>query len=100
MLCLRDWVSYNPNWTSIKLGARDSRILLTSKKENAWYREEIESSQRDTEEYIAYLESKKNEKLDVVHKLAESNKDDLETFVERRKLHEVENERKLNGLHD
>ena len=100
MLYLQDYHCYKPNWTSIKIVARDSIQWLNSKKENAWYREEIDCSQRDTEEYIAYLESKKNEKLDVVHKLAESNKDDLETFVERRKLHEIENERKLNGFCD
>jgi septal ring factor EnvC (AmiA/AmiB activator) len=68
------------------------------KKENAWYREEIAISQRDTEEYIRYLESKKNEKLDAVHKLAESNKKDLERFLEMKNKHESEHNAKITEL--
>ena len=68
------------------------------KRDNQWYRDEIETSQRDTEEYIMYLESKKNEKLEVVHKLAESNKKDIDRFMQMKQKHELENNQKLAGF--
>lgn len=68
------------------------------KRDNQWYRDEIETSQRDTEEYIMYLESKKNEKLEAVHKLAESNKKDIDRFMQMKQKHELENNQKLAGF--
>ncbi|KAH6571173.1 hypothetical protein BASA61_001794 [Batrachochytrium salamandrivorans] len=68
------------------------------KKENDWYREEIEICQRDTTDYIMYLESKKNEKLDAIQRLTESNKKDMDVFLIKRKKREEENAIKISGL--
>ncbi|TPX67374.1 hypothetical protein SpCBS45565_g03819 [Spizellomyces sp. 'palustris'] len=68
------------------------------KKENDWYREEIEACQRDTAEYISYLESKKSEKQSAIDQLIESSKLDLESFVAKKKAKEVENEAKMEDL--
>ncbi|KAI8927360.1 hypothetical protein BC831DRAFT_424724 [Entophlyctis helioformis] len=70
------------------------------KKENDWYREEIETCQRDTTEYIAYLESKKSEKLEAINLLTESNKKDMEMFLVKRKKREEENHAKVAHLKD
>nr|KAJ3421138.1 hypothetical protein HK105_004395 [Polyrhizophydium stewartii] len=72
----------------------------TNKKENDWYREEIETCQKDTADYIAYLESKKSEKLDAINQLTESNKNDMEMFLIKRKKREEENLAKINSLKD
>ncbi|KAJ3302093.1 hypothetical protein HDV03_005437 [Kappamyces sp. JEL0829] len=70
------------------------------KKENAWYRQEIEMAQKDNQEYIAYLESKKDEKLGAISKLAEGNKQDLEKFEMKRRMHEQEHQTKIAELAD
>lgn len=48
-------------------------------------------------EYIAYLESKKSEKQAAIDSLIESSKMDMETFVAKKKVKELENEAKLEG---
>ncbi|KAI9098676.1 hypothetical protein DFS34DRAFT_81650 [Phlyctochytrium arcticum] len=68
------------------------------KQENDWYREEIETCQRDTAEYIAYLESKKSEKQSAIDQLIESSKLDLEAFMSKKKIKEQENEAKMEEL--
>ncbi|OAJ45001.1 hypothetical protein BDEG_28171 [Batrachochytrium dendrobatidis JEL423] len=67
------------------------------KKENDWYREEIETCQKDTADYIMYLESKKNEKLDAIQRLTESNQKDMDMYLLKRKKREEENQAKISG---
>ncbi|KAJ3145856.1 hypothetical protein HDU86_000623 [Geranomyces michiganensis] len=61
------------------------------KKENEWYRTEIESCQRDTAEYISYLESKKSEKQSAIDLLIDGSKKDFDAFVESKKAKEAQN---------
>ncbi|KAJ8330986.1 hypothetical protein QVD99_001206 [Batrachochytrium dendrobatidis] len=70
------------------------------KKENDWYREEIETCQKDTADYIMYLESKKNEKLDAIQRLTESNQKDMDMYLLKRKKREEENQAKISEFHD
>jgi hypothetical protein len=73
-------------------------FIINSKLDNQWYRDEIENSQRDTIEYVNYLESKKDEKLNVINNLTNTNLEDLEKFKLKRGLVEVENTKKLDAM--
>ncbi|KAJ3309187.1 hypothetical protein HDV04_006327 [Boothiomyces sp. JEL0838] len=52
----------------------------------------------DTAEYIKYLDSKKDEKLDAINMLAESNKNDYEVFLKKKKQYEELNQLKIAEL--
>jgi hypothetical protein len=87
-----------------------------SKKENDWYRQEIETCQKDTvssairhpriktaherqeTEYIAYHESKQKEKQNVIDSLNDANRRDNELFNDKKKERETQNEIKINGI--
>ncbi|KAJ3127824.1 hypothetical protein HK098_005718 [Nowakowskiella sp. JEL0407] len=68
------------------------------KKENEWYREEIESCKRDTADYIKYLELKKNEKEATINELEDRNKNEMDNFIQRKKKKEQENRLKIEEL--
>ena len=79
---------------------RDAFYLMSifSKKENHWYQQEIDIASRDNAEYISYLESKKEEKLVAIQKLADGNKRDQELFMEQKKKYKQEYEARIAGL--
>ena len=56
-------------------------------------------SQRDNAEYIAYLESKKDEKLEAIQKLYQGNKEDMERFNQKKETYRIEYQKKIAGLH-
>ncbi|KAI8814618.1 hypothetical protein BJ742DRAFT_892589 [Cladochytrium replicatum] len=68
------------------------------KKENDWYRVEIESCQKDTADYVRYLESKKAEKESTIKELTELNKSRFDSFMQKKKQKEQENLVKIEEL--
>ncbi|KAJ3012468.1 hypothetical protein HKX48_006268 [Thoreauomyces humboldtii] len=68
------------------------------KAENEWYRTEIESCQRDTAEYILYLESKKSEKQSAIDSLIDGSKKDFDAYLEKKKAKELRNQAKIEAL--
>lgn len=68
------------------------------KIENEWYRNEIETCQRDTAEYISYLQSKKMEKVTAIDELVTSNNKDWKAFIEKRAFQEQANDTKLQNI--
>ncbi|TPX55806.1 hypothetical protein PhCBS80983_g05015 [Powellomyces hirtus] len=68
------------------------------KQENEWYRAEIESCQRDTAEYILYLESKKSEKQSAIDSLIDGSKKDFDAFLENKKAKELQNQTEIQTL--
>jgi hypothetical protein len=59
------------------------------------YRNEIETCQRDTAEYIEYLQSKKKEKVTAIDELVASNAQDWTDFLEVRQVQEGKNDKNL-----
>ncbi|KAJ3034581.1 hypothetical protein HK097_004467, partial [Rhizophlyctis rosea] len=84
--------------TELNLDELDEGVLRSRKTENEWYRSEIETVQRDTNEYIAYLEQKRSEKQTAIDNLVAANKADLEEFQAKKKAKEAENAAKMEEL--
>ncbi|KAJ3212612.1 hypothetical protein HDU82_008834 [Entophlyctis luteolus] len=100
----------------LKLEELDEKMLSQRKKENEWFRNEIESTEKDTvrelspvfiankhsrasqTEYIRYLLAKKEEKQAAIDRLQDGKKKDLETFACRRKEREAYNKVKIEEL--
>ncbi|TPX47245.1 hypothetical protein SeMB42_g03414 [Synchytrium endobioticum] len=68
------------------------------KKENEWYRNEIESTERDAADYVRYLEAKKSARQDAINQLAESEKRDLEACKKARDQKDRENKVRIEDL--
>ncbi|KAJ3106525.1 hypothetical protein HDU97_006118 [Phlyctochytrium planicorne] len=78
--------------------AEYKRKCLHYKSENEWYRTEIESTKKDTAEYIEYLHTKKNEKQLAIDTLLQRQKQDQEYFTNKRRLKEADNKAKIEGI--
>ncbi|KAJ3074801.1 hypothetical protein HDU99_001665, partial [Rhizoclosmatium hyalinum] len=68
------------------------------KAENEWYRNEIESTEKDTTEYIRYLLNKKDEKQATIDSLQDGKKKDTEVFAQKRRDREAYNRIKIEEL--
>ncbi|KAJ3266211.1 hypothetical protein HDU77_002022 [Chytriomyces hyalinus] len=68
------------------------------KNENEWYRDEIESCEKDTTDYIKYLISKKEEKQATIDFLQGGKRKDMELFAQKRREREAYNNVKLEEL--
>ncbi|KAI9350790.1 hypothetical protein BDR26DRAFT_930095 [Obelidium mucronatum] len=106
----------NPNPVELKLEELDEKMLrmrldtldrdLASykekcaryKSENEWYRNEIESTEKDTIDYIRYLISKKEEKQATIDCLQDGKKKDTEAFAQKRRDREAFNKTKIAEL--
>ncbi|KAJ3288887.1 hypothetical protein HDU79_004488 [Rhizoclosmatium sp. JEL0117] len=106
----------NPTSVELKLEELDEKLLrarlesldkdLASykekcahyKAENEWYRNEIESTEKDTTEYIRYLLNKKDEKQATIDSLQDGKKKDTEVFAQKRRDREAYNRIKIEEL--
>ncbi|ORY32415.1 hypothetical protein BCR33DRAFT_723452 [Rhizoclosmatium globosum] len=96
----------NPTSVELKLEELDEKLLRASykekcahyKAENEWYRNEIESTEKDTTEYIRYLLNKKDEKQATIDSLQDGKKKDTEVFAQKRRDREAYNRIKIEEL--
>ncbi|KAJ3071008.1 hypothetical protein HDU98_005932 [Podochytrium sp. JEL0797] len=106
----------NPNSLELKLEELDEKMLRVRleavdkdlaeykkkcahyKGENEWYRNEIESTEKDTTEYIRYLLSKKLEKQTTISTLETGKSVDEAHFIARRVAREASNQSKISQL--
>ncbi|KAJ3030954.1 UNVERIFIED_CONTAM: hypothetical protein HDU68_007154 [Siphonaria sp. JEL0065] len=106
----------NPNPVELKLEELDEKMLRMRldaldrdlaqykekcaryKSENEWYRNEIESTEKDTTEYIRYLIAKKEEKQATIDSLQDGKKKDTEVFAQKRRDREAYNKTKIAEL--
>ncbi|KAJ3334102.1 hypothetical protein HDU76_010224 [Blyttiomyces sp. JEL0837] len=87
-----------PAQAELRIEDLDEALLKSSKTENEWYRNEIQTSERDATDYIKYLKDTQNEKQSAIDKLVEARKRDLEVFNQRKREKDEETKRKVNEL--
>lgn len=66
--------------------------------ENEWYREEIETSRRDTGDYILYLEAQHGSKQNTMDRVELFSKEMVIEFEKKRAIREQENEAKIHVI--